>query len=42
MDVDPRARVLPYGLDDGPRLANHTPGLGVVAENAVARGDHEG
>lgn len=41
VDVDPRARVLPYGLDDGPGLADHAPGLGVVAEDAVARGDHE-
>lgn len=42
VDVDPRARVLPYGLDDGAGLADHAPGLGVVAEDPVARGDHEG
>ncbi|KAK9020660.1 hypothetical protein V6N11_010677 [Hibiscus sabdariffa] len=40
--VDPRAGVLSYRLDNATRLTDYTPRFHIVAENAVASGDHEG
>lgn len=37
MNVDPRAGVLPYGLNDAAGLPYHAAGLHVVAQNAVTR-----
>lgn len=42
MDTDPRAGLLPEGLEETPTLADHAPGLLIGAQDTEARGDGGG
>lgn len=42
MNIDPSSGMLPNRFDNAAGLSNHAAGLGVMAQNPVARGDHYG